>query len=145
MAGPSGLSGCQVSPGDGPASRSVSGREERTVQPSHRLSARRVGECLDPVAIRINNERRVIVGIVVGPDSGRAIVTATGLQCGCVECINTPAAGRGQTEMQSRFQIGWNRPLARADPEYNVVLTVTEGGLSIAQALVTQRLQRRIV
>ena len=67
---------------------------------------------LDVVAVGIEDECRVIIGVIVRPQAGSAIVSPAGPKCGNVESVDTRAVGRGDGDVQ-----GLMKSAFAADPE----------------------------
>src|SRR5208282_1656128 len=100
---------------------------------------------LDPVAVGVDDKGSVIAGAVVGAQAGRAIVAAAGFQRGTVESVDAVPRRSGEVEVQTRFHVNGNGMLRGADPESDRTAPVAERSLALAQALVTERLQRRVI
>src|SRR6185312_13398265 len=83
---------------------------------------------LDPVAVRIDDEGRIVIVAVDLPQTGRAVVLPARLVRGCVKRIDRSGARRGKADMQARFLIGRDRPLGRHDPEENNISAVAVSG-----------------
>jgi hypothetical protein len=62
-----------------------------------------------------------------------------------VEGVNALPRRRDETEVQTGFQVGRHRMLSAANPERNGDGTIAERVLALAQTVVTERLERRIV
>jgi hypothetical protein len=67
----------------------------------HARRLRFVAMGLDPISIGIDDERGIVVRVVVGANSRRAVVAPSRFQRGCVEGINAFACWSRKTKMQS--------------------------------------------
>jgi len=56
---------------------------------------------LDPISIGIDDERSIVVRVIVGANAGRAVVAPARFQRGCVEGINAVPCWSRKTKMQS--------------------------------------------
>lgn len=61
-----------------------------------------VAHCLDPVAVGIERESGIIVGVIFGPKSRRATVPPAGEQCRRVEVPHGRAGGCAEADMTAR-------------------------------------------
>src|SRR5438105_416413 len=61
-----------------------------------------VDDGFDRVAVRIEDEGGVIVGTVLRPRSGSAVVPAAGCERGAMECGDRIARRRGEGEVEAR-------------------------------------------
>src|SRR5690606_14915768 len=99
----------------------------------------------EPVAVRIDDEGRVIVGAIVLAKPGLSIVAASRAQRRFVEGLDTFLRGGGETDMQPGRSVGRNGPLSRIHPQGYGAVSVAERGPALAQAFVTERLQDRVI
>jgi hypothetical protein len=67
---------------------------------------------LNVVAVGIENEGGVIVGVIVGPQAGSAIVSSASMKCCNVEGIDTGSVDCDDGDVQRPFE-----PAFAADPE----------------------------
>lgn len=66
-------------------------------------SARQVADRLDIMAIRIEHEGCIVVGMVVGPNSWCAVVARTGGQCGGIKGIHRLPVFRSEGNVEAAF------------------------------------------
>src|SRR5262249_29885686 len=99
---------------------------------------------LDPIAIRIDDERRIVIVAVDRPQTARAIVAPTGVECGRMKVIDRTEARGGKANMQARPVVRRDRTLGRHDPEKNNVgsVTIAGAGPRSPDASVADRSQR---
>ena len=67
---------------------------------------------LNVVAVGVENEGGVIVGVIMGPQAGRAIVSPAGMQCCDMEGIDAGPVGGDDGDVQRLFKSAFG-----ADPE----------------------------
>src|ERR1700676_1491730 len=100
---------------------------------------------LDAVAVGIDGEGGIVLRAVVGAHTRLAVVLAAGLQRRGVKGVDRGAVLGDEAEMQARFGVGLHRLLGGAEPQRDRLVAVAQRGLAIAEAAVTQRLQRGVV
>src|SRR5262245_29279177 len=91
---------------------------------------------LDPIAIRIDDKRRVVTGTVVCAQAGLSVVPAAVIQRRAVEGVDTAVGRCGEAEVQARFRVGGNGMLGAADPEHDRVAAIAERSRALAEAFV---------
>ena len=79
---------------------------------------------LDIVAVRIENESAVIILVIMGSQSGGAIVTRAGSNCRFIEGVDFLAIGRGKGNVQAAFQ-------RRSGPDPELRPLAAETGVSV--------------
>src|SRR5918995_1505835 len=99
----------------------------------------------DPVSVRIDDERGVVVRAVLGSDARRTVVPTSGSQCCRVEGVDAFACRRREAEMQSRLVVGRNRTFRPEDPERDGVAPIPERPVVIAEAVVAERCEDRVI
>lgn len=77
-------------------------RDFRAWASKRRNLAWRVENRLDVMAVRVDDESRVIMRAIVRPGTGRAIVTATMSECGGMEESNALAIRSREGQMKTR-------------------------------------------
>src|SRR5271166_6180632 len=100
---------------------------------------------LDPISVRIDHERRVVVRPVIRAQPRGTVVLAALAQSRRMELVDARAARRVEAEMQPRGHVGRGRALGRADPQHHRLVAVAERTCPRVQALVPQRRQRGVV
>ena len=81
---------------------------------------RPVADRLDVVSVGVEDEGAVIVGVIVGPEAGRAVVPSSRGERGAVKRLDLGARFCGEGDMRPAF-----RPLPRPDPEEGPVRAET--------------------
>jgi len=71
---------------------------------------------LNVVTVRVQHERGVVVGMIMRPQSGRAVVAATCRECGAVKRIDGLAAAGRNRDVQAAVEA-----TLAADPEIRLV------------------------
>src|SRR5262249_2159358 len=71
---------------------------------------------LEPIAVGIDDEGRVVVARVVGAYAGFAVVPPPGAECGCVKGAHTVAARGIEAEVEPGLGISGHGLIGRADP-----------------------------
>src|SRR5882672_1177121 len=100
---------------------------------------------LDPIAVGIDNEGRIVVRAIVGAQPRFTVVAAAVADRRLVKGIDAfPRRGR-EAKMQPGLRIGRNRIWAGADPECDLLVAVAERALRRAQTRVADRLERSVV
>src|SRR5260221_8664643 len=77
--------------------------------------------CFDPIAVRIDDECRVIGRIVFRPQSRLAIVTSAGLEGSRMEFVDGSTARCLEAEMQPGCVVCGHRPFGLIDQEYRLL------------------------
>src|ERR1700730_7156353 len=72
-----------------------------------------VANRLDIVAVRIDYERPVIVGVIFLPYPRRTIVASTGCQCGLMERVDDLAIRGGKGHVHGFGRLSWRDPEIR--------------------------------
>src|SRR5258707_3084661 len=112
---------------------------------SSKWSGGLVAISLDPIAVGIGNESRIVVGAIVGAQPRLAVVAAAVPDRGLVKGVDAfPRRGR-EAKMQPGLRIGRNRTWAGTDPECDLFLAVAERALRRAKTRVADRLERSVV
>src|SRR5262249_8891349 len=75
----------------------------------------------------------------------RAVVFSAQLERRRMERVDAVAARCGEAEMQARCWIGHDRPLGLADPKLHAVAPVAKAADALAQARISERLERGII
>src|SRR5262249_32771366 len=100
---------------------------------------------LDPIAIWVDDESRVVIGAVFSAHAGLAVVApASGKRRG-MKSVHAFARRRAETKMQPRVIVGGNRALRLADPKGDGIASVAERVGAFAQAFVTEWNQYGII
>src|SRR5713101_1657969 len=100
---------------------------------------------LDPIAVGIDNEGRIVVRAIVGAQPRFAVVAAAMADRGLVKGIDAfPRRGR-EAEMQPGVRVGRNRTWAGTDPECGVFVAVAERAFRRTETRIADRLQRSVV
>src|SRR5579864_2103111 len=89
---------------------------------------------LDPVAVGIDGECRVIVGTVVAAQPRRAVVAAARRQGRIMKVLDALARRCRKAEMQPGFFVGWDRALDGTDPQRHLVAAIAQRTVALAQA-----------
>src|SRR6185312_444388 len=114
---------------------------------AHQLSAglSRWAVRFEAVAVGVDNESGIVVGIILGSQVWLPIVAAASSNRGGMEGRDTFGGGSGKAEVQPRVQIGLHWAVDLADPKCNLVSTVTECSRHVMQANITKGRQCRII
>src|SRR5260370_26505328 len=107
---------------------------------SSKWSGGLVAISLDPIAVGIDNESRIVVGAIVGAQPRLAVVAAAVPDRGLVKGIDAfPRRGR-EAKMQPGLGIRRNRTCAGTDPECDLFLAVAARALQRAKSREADRL-----
>ena len=99
-----------------------------------------VEDRFDVVPVRVNDERRVIPGVVMRAKTRRAVVAATGFDSGAVELVNGGSVGCGEGHMN-----GSGRRFPFPDPEISTALDGEPRPLRALHYLHSERLEGLLV
>ena len=69
----------------------------------------------DIVSVRVDDERRVIPGVVLRAKTRRTVVAAAGFDSGAVELVNSGSVGRGEGHMNGSGR-GSPSPIQKSPP-----------------------------
>ena len=96
-----------------------------------------MGDGLDVVALRVEDERAVVVRVVLRADAGAAVVVAAGRERRRMECVHRRAVRRGEGDVQRR------RRGPVGDPEVRLaVLAEADAPLAVHDHRVAERGER---
>src|SRR3954452_2718682 len=99
----------------------------------------------NPVAIRINNKRRVVTLAVVGTQTWRAIVAPSRGERRLMKRRHAFSRRRVQAEVQSGLLVRRHWALRRVDPELRGFIAVAQRAARLTQTLVAQWFQGDII
>src|SRR5215472_6331605 len=100
---------------------------------------------LDPIAVGIDNERRVVVCAVIGTQPRLAVVAAAVRDRCLVKGVDALACRGREAEMQPGLRVGRHWTRAGADPERDPALPVAEGAFGSAETRIAERLECGVV
>ena len=109
-------------------------------------SERRIGDSLDPVTIRIDNERSVIVFSIIGTRARSTIVFATNPKRRLVKASDGLASRSGECDVEA---LAWNHDTTRAELDCELVtgarIAIANGSGVRPNANVAKLGERRVV
>src|SRR5262249_44791380 len=100
---------------------------------------------LEPVAVGVRDECRVIAIAVLRPDAGFAVVVTARLERTRVEGVHGLSARRVEADVEAGFWISRDWLLGFEPPELRCCRAITEIPLAFREALVAQRRQGGVV
>jgi hypothetical protein len=99
-----------------------------------------VEDRFDVVPVRVDDERRVIPGVVLRAKTRRAVVAAASFDSGAVKLVNGGSIGCGESNMN-----GSGRGVPFPDPEISTALDGEPGPLRALHDLHSERLEGLLV